>query len=488
MHSQYFGFQQDPFGATPDPRCIYPSTTHREALATLTCSYLSNRGFTALIAPPGMGKTTLLFRFLEQIRATSRTVFLFDIDPEFKPRELVEYILRDLGLKVPDSALETHGLLKEVLIAEAEAAQRFVLIIDEAQNLSDAALEMVRLLSNFETSQSKLMQIVLAGQPQLADTLAKPSLLQLRQRISFFSQIDPLSKEETRAYIAEHLNYAGYEGAALFSDKALALIADVSEGTPRIINTLCFNALSLCCALEEKQVNGDIVREVIADQKLGPPRRAKLRKTRTPVPPPEPSKTTQSRPDASRDSTPPQLHLNARMALFSSAALILLLVGLAIGGYHIFWGGALGKVDAAPHVAGPQTPAASLREAQSTAATNHAESQTSLTSSASNKATTKGAVASRVLPNVSQGAIEGMHGLVVVETRVFVDRSGTVSNAAYITQGQGNYFARISLRAAESWKFTPPQTHGHPEPSVWTLRFSFSPGKTEVSATEESPQ
>jgi len=173
-----------------------------------------------------MGKTTLLFRFLEQIRPTSRTVLLFDIDPEFKPRDLAAYVLRDLGLKVPDSALEVHDLLKEVLVAEAKANRKFVLVIDEAQNLSEAALEMVRLMSNFETSQTKLMQIVLAGQPQLAETLRKPSLLQFRQRISYFCRIEPLSKQETKAYIAERLKYADYKGKALFSDKALDLIAD----------------------------------------------------------------------------------------------------------------------------------------------------------------------------------------------------------------------------------------------------------------------
>jgi serine/threonine protein kinase len=132
-----------------------------------------------------------------------------------------------------------------------------------------------------------------------------------------------------------------------------------------------------------------------------------------------------------------------------------------------------------------QTPAAPSSETRSAPAAEQAESQTPLPSPATSGATTEGAVASRVLPNVSPSAIESMHGPVVVETRVLVDRGGAVSKAAYITQGPGNYFARISLRAAESWKFTPPQTHGHPEPSVWKLRFYFTRGKTEVSATEE---
>ena len=360
MHSEYFGFRQNPFGSTPDPRCIYPSLTHRETLATLMCSYLSNRGFTTLIAPPGMGKTTLLFRFLEQIRTTSRTVLLFDIDPEFKPRDLAAYVLRDLGLKVPDSALEMHDLLKEVLIAEAKANRKFVLVIDEAQNLSDAALEMVRLMSNFETTQTKLMQIVLAGQPQLAETLRKPSLLQFRQRISYFCRIEPLSKQETKAYIAERLKYADYKGKALFSDKALDLIADASQGTPRLINTLCFNALSLCYALKEKQVNESIVREIIADHRLGlgpavgpaVPRPVELPKS-TPLPTPKEMAPIRPRfdlPHPHPHSPPPPFRLHVGKALLSSAALILLLVGLAFGAYRTFWGGAFVKVDAAPHV------------------------------------------------------------------------------------------------------------------------------------------
>lgn len=269
MHVDYFGFRENPFPSTPDPRYIYPSATHREALATLQCSFISNRGFTALIATPGMGKTTLLRKFLDQIRATATSVFLFDIDPEFTARELTAYVLRDLGVQVPNSALEMRDVLKEVLISEARAGRKVVLVIDEAQNLSDAALEMVRLMSNFETAQMKLMQIVLAGQPQLDCTLSKPSLLQFRQRISFFCRIDPLSKVETKGYITERLRYSGYQGEPLFSDSALDMVARIAQGTPRIINTLCFNALSLCCALGKRQVDEDVVREVRNDQRLG---------------------------------------------------------------------------------------------------------------------------------------------------------------------------------------------------------------------------
>jgi len=271
---QYFGFRQDPFGVTPDPRVLYPGLSHREAMASLRYGFYNNRGFTALIAPPGMGKTTLLFNFLDQIRESARSVFVFDTQCE--PHELISYILRDLGITPGRDRVEMHEQLHGVLVAEARAGQRFVLVIDEAQNLSDTALETVRLLTNFETPQAKLMQIVLAGQPQLSEKLMSPSLVQLRQRISAVCRLEPLSNEETRAYIGFRLAVAGYEGPSLFTEDALNLIFDGSEGIPRRINNLCFNALSLCCALKRKRVDSAMVAEAIADQQLPSQRREAL--------------------------------------------------------------------------------------------------------------------------------------------------------------------------------------------------------------------
>ncbi len=266
MLLRYFGFQEDPFGATPDPRFLYHSHTHREALASLQYGFYSNRGFTALIAPPGMGKTTLLFRFLDDIRKSARSVFLFETQCE--PRGLIGYILRDLAVTPSQDIAEMHQQLNDVLLAEARAGKKFVVVIDEAQNLSDAALETVRLLTNFETTRAKLMQVVLAGQLQLSNKLMNPSLVQLRQRISTICRLEPLSKEETIAYIDYRLKLAGYSGAPLLTEDALNMIVEASQGIPRTINNLCFNALSLCCALRRKQVEGSMVAEVIADQQL----------------------------------------------------------------------------------------------------------------------------------------------------------------------------------------------------------------------------
>jgi type II secretory pathway predicted ATPase ExeA len=279
MLLQYFGFQQDPFGTAPDPRCLYLSHTHREALASLEYGFLSNRGFTAMIAPPGMGKTTLLSRFLENIHEAARTVFLFDIDPECKPWEFVGYILRDIGITPAQTSYEMHEQLTEALVTENRAGRKFVVVIDEAQNLSNAVLERVRLLSNFETSTGKLLQIVLSGQPQLSDKLMQAALVQLRQRISTICRIEPLSTEEIAPYIDYRLELASYDGKSLFTKDALKLITEASHGIPRIINNLCFNALSVCCALKRKQVDGSVVAEVITDLELIPQPRESIAAT-----------------------------------------------------------------------------------------------------------------------------------------------------------------------------------------------------------------
>jgi len=274
MYSQYFGFQEEPFGATPDPRWLYRSAKHREALASLRHGFYSNRGFTALIAPPGLGKTTLLYQFLHDIRNSARIVFLFDTQCE--PLGLLRYILRDLGISAAAHRDEMHAQLEEVLIKESRAGRRVLVVVDEAQNLQDEALEMLRLLTNYETPQAKLLHIVLSGQPLLADTLMKPSMEQLRQRVSTTALLEPFSMDETTAYIRHRLEQAGYKGAPLFRKEALRRIMVASHGVPRIINNLCFNALSLCCEHKLKQVDGDLAAEAIAIQELEPESREKI--------------------------------------------------------------------------------------------------------------------------------------------------------------------------------------------------------------------
>lgn len=266
MFMKYFQLAREPFGATPDPRFLFPSDTHREALASLYCGYYANRGFTALIAEPGMGKTTLLFDFINQIRDRASTAFIFNT--LCTPEDLMFFILRDLGIEPSAHMSMWHAQLDSYLAAKARAGRRVVIVIDEAQNLSTRALEAIRLLTNFETPNSKLMQLVLAGQPQLAENLAKPEAAQLLQRISTISSLKPLTIDDVKAYILHRLKVAGFQGGQLFTDDAIALVSTASRGIPRIVNTLCFNALCLCRARKARRVDQDIVREVIADLQL----------------------------------------------------------------------------------------------------------------------------------------------------------------------------------------------------------------------------
>jgi general secretion pathway protein A len=270
MLLNYYKLAEQPFGVTPDSRFLYLGPKHREALASLVYGTESNRGFLALIAKPGMGKTSLLYHYLAYLRDKARTAFVFRTDCD--SREFIRHLLLDLGIDVAGMDLPAmHDRLNRLLTEEMQAGRRFVLVIDEAQNLDEKVLESVRLLSNFETPWMKLMQIVLAGQPQLADRLASPSMAQLRQRVSMIIKIDPLDADEVNLYIDHRLSAAGCENPKpLFTAGARKLIAEHSEGIPRNINNLCFNAMSLGCATKRKAIDRDIIEEVIADLDLEP--------------------------------------------------------------------------------------------------------------------------------------------------------------------------------------------------------------------------
>jgi len=264
MFLDYFQFREQPFGVTPDPRYLYFSPGHREALASLSHGIETGRGFLSLVAEPGMGKTTLLFQLLQRWRGHVHSAFLFQTQCD--SRELIRYLLNDLGLEHQGKDIvQMHSELNEFLFRETLAGRQVIVFIDEAQNLTDTVLETVRLLSDFEATNKKLLQIVLAGQPELAQRLLRPGLAQLRQRIAVQARLGALPAAEVGHYISHRLQIAGYQGTGLFTPGALGLVAERSQGIPRLINNLCFNALSLGCAMQRKQITAEIVREAAVD-------------------------------------------------------------------------------------------------------------------------------------------------------------------------------------------------------------------------------
>jgi general secretion pathway protein A len=286
MFLDFWKLREQPFGVTPDPRYLYFSPGHREALASLFYGIETGRGFLSLVAPPGMGKTTLLFQLLRRWKGCVHSAFLFQT--QCNSRELMRYLLADLGLKnYGEDIVRMHSELNDFLFRESKAGRRVVVFIDEAQNLSTPVLETVRLLSNFEAPDSKLMQIVLTGQPELAQRLAQPELSQLRQRIAVRTQLDPLSPSEVVRYVKHRLQVAGHRGYDLFDSAALDLLASYSGGIPRLINVLCFNSLSLGFAGRHSQITPDIVREAAKDVALGTPE---------PVPQAKPERTLEVAP------------------------------------------------------------------------------------------------------------------------------------------------------------------------------------------------
>jgi general secretion pathway protein A len=268
MVLDFYKLRDQPFGVTPDPRYLYLSDIHREALASLHYGVLENRGFTALIACPGLGKTTLLFDFLGKISDSARTAFLFQ--SQGTPRSFLRNLLEELRIPSEGDDLgQMQRQLNGCLTSESKAGRRLVVIIDEAQNLDESVLEVVRTLSNFETSSNKLLHCILTGQPQLAEILAKPSMEQLRQRISILARLHPLNMQGTQQYIEHRLRVAGYNSRdKLFTKRAITTIFQQSHGVPRNINNLCFNAMCLGCVAQMKTIDADVIGEVLLDLDL----------------------------------------------------------------------------------------------------------------------------------------------------------------------------------------------------------------------------
>src|SRR6266436_1642824 len=248
MFLDFYGLREQPFGVTPNPRFLYPSPSHREVLASLLYGIQSDLGFSALIAEPGMGKTTLLFDLLERYRNSANTVFLFHT--QCNSQDLLRYCLAELDIETDgDDSFAMHEKFKQVILQSARDGKKVLMVLDEAHNFDDSVLETIRLLSNFETSDAKLLHIILAGQTHLAEKLMRPAMKQLFQRISIVNRLKPFTFEETCAYIDHRLDVAGYSRGPLFTPNALLRISRYSHGVPRTINRLCFSSMSIACAL-----------------------------------------------------------------------------------------------------------------------------------------------------------------------------------------------------------------------------------------------
>jgi general secretion pathway protein A len=243
MYLDFYGLIEKPFTTTPDPKFLFHTASHREALAQLTYGVVDHKGFVVLTGEVGTGKTTLLHALRQRLNGTTATAFVFDSTLPFDG--LLEYILEDFGVTGPTGSSQAQRLvaLNNFLIERRRVGQNAVLLLDEAQNLSPSLLESVRLLSNFETPTEKLLQILLVGQPEFEAKLELPELRQLRQRVALHCRIAPLSPADVREYIRTRLRIAGAPDIDLFTDSATRRIATRSRGIPRVVNLLCDHCL-----------------------------------------------------------------------------------------------------------------------------------------------------------------------------------------------------------------------------------------------------
>lgn len=243
MYEAHFGFRHAPFGLTPDTRFYFSEASHQEALNTLLVALRSGEGFLKITGEVGLGKTLLCRQLLNALGPDFVTAYV--PNPAVSPRGLLLTVAEELGC-APAPSASPEQLLKAInqqLLANAGRHVRTALVVDEAQALSDETLEAIRLLTNLETETAKLLQVVLFGQPELDQRLARPELRQLRQRISFSYRLRPLNREQFAAYVRHRLDVAGASGGGLFTDDALRVLYRASRGTPRLANILCHKAL-----------------------------------------------------------------------------------------------------------------------------------------------------------------------------------------------------------------------------------------------------
>jgi len=286
MYKEFFGLRANPFNVNPDPRYLFLTRHTEEALACLTYGIQSRKGFVLLTGEVGTGKTTLINKLLEWLRAQQvPTAFIFN--SRMNVPQFLDYMMADFGIPC-DTKSKSQVLLRlyNWLLERYRAGETAVLIVDEAQNLGDEVLEEIRMMTNLETFTEKLLQIVLVGQTELEQKLKQPNLRQLRQRLTLRAKTHPLTLDETRAYIQQRLRIAGSNGQSIFEGDAMVAIHRYSNGIPRVVNLICEHCMVSAFVDQKKSVGLSIVDAVARDFDLGDNHNMSI----PPPPPPEPDK------------------------------------------------------------------------------------------------------------------------------------------------------------------------------------------------------
>lgn len=268
MYHEFYNLKHDPFCLTPDPHFLYLTAQHREALAGLVYSVLSRPGLTLLVGEAGTGKTTLLYTLRALLEKRQACVALC-VNPTLSTDEFYDFLLAKIGATSPSPRKSQQLMALEQTLLKNQAEKKLsILMIDEAHRLPLELLEEIRLLLNLETTQEKLLEIIMAGQPELTEVFRRPDLRQLKQRVSYVCKLNPLSPDELREYIRHRLNRAGRTDASLFPDTTIRAIFRYTDGIPRLINTLCDNSLQIGFALQSRDITESIVEEAAADLDL----------------------------------------------------------------------------------------------------------------------------------------------------------------------------------------------------------------------------
>jgi general secretion pathway protein A len=271
MYKAFYNLKRNPFDIIPDPSFLFPTPRHNEAMAALYHGVRAHRGFVVLTGEVGTGKTLLLRCLLELFKKSNDVAYAYVFNGRLSPCEFLQYVATDFGLSVSGKNKSEILLdFSSFVIDRGMKNLTTVLIVDEAHHLSAEILEEIRLLTNLETSRDKLLQILLVGQPELDDTLDSPTLRQLKQRIAHRAQLAPLDEHETKGYIERRLQIAGASsnGGSLFPQATSASVYRHSHGIPRLINTICDNALITAYARKMKSVTPEIIESTAVDLRL----------------------------------------------------------------------------------------------------------------------------------------------------------------------------------------------------------------------------